>query len=32
MAFVYKLIFRKAIGDANEFWYDRHFSIWKELI
>lgn len=23
-AFIYKLIFRKAIGDPNEFWFDAH--------
>lgn len=31
LAFIYKLIFRKAVGDANEFWYDRNFTIWREL-
>lgn len=31
LAFLYKLIFRKALGDANEFWSDRNYSLWREI-
>lgn len=31
-AFLYKLIFRKALGDANEIWFERHPSLFRTLI
>lgn len=31
MAFLFKLIYRKALGDANEFWFDRNRTIWRDL-
>ncbi|CAD8105641.1 unnamed protein product [Paramecium primaurelia] len=30
-AFLYKLIFRKALGDANELWYKNHPSVMREI-
>lgn len=30
-AFLYKLIFRKALGDSNQFWYEKNQTFWREL-
>ncbi|CAK70527.1 unnamed protein product (macronuclear) [Paramecium tetraurelia] len=30
-AFLYKLVFRKAISDANELWFKKYKTIWKDI-